>query len=427
MKASSIDIYSLNFILFSSFRHKALEAKPLFNCIIIYLYDFFKVVFKKGGRKYPSSQPILVYSPSINNQRTTDPIVSNLDDGNYTYWRKTDGHLPVVRIHLISLFYSFSFLAFYFKQSKDDKRLIRRFFDIFFTTVGRFKVIDRFFHENPQLKILVMANDHNQTNRCMIELAEKYGIKTIYTQHASVTDRFPALHFDYSFLDGLESFEKYDKVGNIRGKVFLSGSPRYDLLHDYAGQCKSNVIGIGLSEADKVEKVIELCSYIKSRSNYEIIIRPHPRTEPTFPSDMFINQGVSVSFPSKENSLSFLSQVSILIANESGIHLDAAIMHKSSIMYNFSDNEVMDWYGFIKQGLITCCTFYDEVLQQTENPPPVPSETIQYYYAAYNTPQEGNVGMLISKLINYVMENKNIDDYISQYFIDTKRGYYHYR
>lgn len=427
MKASSIDIYSLNYILFSSFRHKAQDAKPLFNCVIIYLYDFFKVVFKKGGVKYPISKPILVYSPSINNQRTTDPIVSNLDKGNYTYWRKTDGYLPVVRIHLISFFYSFSFFAFYFRQSKDDKRLIRRFFDIFFTTIGRFVVIDGFFKNNPQLKLLVMANDHNQTNRCMIDLANKYGIKAIYTQHASVTDRFPALHFDYSFLDGLESFEKYNKVGDIKGKVFLSGSPRYDLLHDYSGQCVSNVIGIGLSEADKVEKVVELCSYIKSRSNYKIIVRPHPRTEPTFPSDMFINQGVSISFPSKENSLPFLSKVSILIANESGIHLDAAIMHKRSIMYNFSDNDVMDWYGFIKQGLITYCNSYDDVFHQIENQKPIPSETLQYYYAAYNTPHEGNVGLLISKLINHLMDNNITDDFISQYFIGTKRGYYHYR
>ena len=426
MKASSIDIYSLNYILFSSFRHKAQEAKPLFTCFMIYLYDFLKDVFKKAGTKYPESKPILLYSPSINNQRTTDPIVSNLDEGSYTYWRKTDGCLPVVRIHLISLFYAVSFFVFYFRQSKEDKKLIRRFFNIFFTAIGRFIVIDRFYKKNSQLKILVMANDHNQTNRCMIELAEKYGIKTIYTQHASVTERFPALHFDYSFLDGLESYEKYEKVGDIKGRVFLSGSPRYDLLHDYSGIGKSNVIGIGLSEADKVEKVIELCSYIKSCSNYEIIVRPHPRTEPMFPSDIFINQGVTVSFPSKENSLSFLSKVSILIANESGIHLDAAIMHKRSIMFNFSENEVMDWYGFIKQGLITYCTSFDDVIHQIENQTPILSETIQYYYAAYNTPHEGKVGVLIAELIKTLLNN-NVDGFISKYFIKTGDGYYLYR
>lgn len=427
MKANEIDIYSLNYILFSSFRHKAKEAKPLITCILFYLYGFVKVLFTKGDLKSPSTKQILVYSPSINNQRTIDPIVSNLGTDSYTYWKTTDGNLPIVKIHLLSIFYSICFFSFYCRQSKDDKKLIRRFFDLFFNTIGRFKVIDRFYKNNPQLKILIMANDHNQTNRCMIELAEKYDIKTIYTQHASVTDRFPALHFDYSFLDGLESYEKYKKVGDIKGRVFLSGSPRYDFLHAYSGKIESDVIGIGLSEADKIEKVIEMCSFIKSRSTSKIIVRPHPRTEPTFPSDVFTNKGVSVSFPSKENSLSFLSQVSILIANESGIHLDAAIMHKRSIMYNFSDNDVMDWYGFIKQGLITCCTSYDEVLCQIENKMPIPSETIQYYYAAYNTKHEGKVGVLISELVKDLLKKQNIDSFIGQYFNETNNSYYQYR
>lgn len=427
MKSEEINIYDLNYILFSSFRHKVKNPRPFWWCFAYFICECVKSVFTKHAFRYPHAKPVLVYAPSVNNKRTVKPILSELNTDDFTLWGSTDGDLPRALIFFYSLFHFKSFIDFYKSQTVQDQRLIRRFFETFFITIGRFIVIERFLRNNSQLKIILMSNDHNQTNRCFIELASKYGIKTMYCQHASITERFPSLHFDFAFLDGMESFDKYYAIGNIKGMVFLTGSPRYDELISYSGKIvDKDMIGVGLSEADNIEKAFELCTAIKRNTSNNVIVRPHPRTESTFPFETFVNNGIEVSYPSKETSLSFLSNIGFLVANESGIHLDAALMRKGSVLFNMSDNNIMDWYGFLKQGLIKQCDTIEEVLQAINNKKEPSSESARYYYAAWNTQFEGKVGLLISKFVKCVLYNANIDDLISTFFIKLEREVYLY-
>lgn len=428
MKSKEINIYDLNYILFSSFRHKVKNPRPFVWCFAYFIYESIKSFFSKHAFRYPSSNALLVYAPSVNNQRTTATVIAGLKEENYTLWVNTDGELPQGWLHLYSLLRFGSFVRYYRKQNVQDKELIRFFFGFFFSTIGRYMVADRFLSRNAQIKMILMPNDHNQTNRCIIELAHKYGIQTIYCQHASVTEKFPPLHFDYSFLDGLESFEKYKTVGDMKGKVFLSGSPRYDELMEYAMRPRvDNTIGIGLGEADSLEKALSLCSYIQENSDMSIVVRPHPRTEPNFPSELFCEKGIVISYPSKESSLSFLSKISFLIANESGIHLDAALMRRKSILFNMSGHTVMDWYGYLKQGLMQQCDSFENVLHAITEKEDDQPDTAKYYYAAWNTPYEGKVGFLISQLVQCCLKGENVDSLIDSIFAQSEQGFFIYR
>ena len=53
-------------------------------------------------------------------------------------------------------------------------------------------------------------------------------IETLYIQHASVTSRFPALKFNYAFLDGFDTLNKYITAGPSETKVFLTGTCKFD-------------------------------------------------------------------------------------------------------------------------------------------------------------------------------------------------------
>jgi hypothetical protein len=264
---------------------------------------------------------------------------------------------------------------------------------------------------------MVFANDHSMPNRCLITLATKYNIETIYTQHASVTERFPALDFTYSFLDGEESYLKYKNIGNIRGKIFLAGSPRFDKYAQYASNNKDDKkIGVALSDNDSVEKAIELCHFILSLGGYKIIIRPHPAMTVDLKPLVDSMHGMEVSYPRNETSYEFISKVSLLIANESSIHLDACLLNVPSALFNFSEYSTNDWYSYIKNGLITVCNTYNDVeMAINQHRPVVDAHIVRYYNAAYQTAHFDNVGGLIATFIQCLLAG-NEDKYISKYF-----------
>ena len=57
-----------------------------------------------------------------------------------------------------------------------------------------------------------MSNDHSPANRALLLVAKSKGIKTVYMQHASVSNLFPVLDFDYSFLDGVNAYNIYKEI-----------------------------------------------------------------------------------------------------------------------------------------------------------------------------------------------------------------------
>lgn len=395
------DVKRLNHIRYTSSRVFVKDPYPLLVCIIRFILKAPYYAIKR--RKYKTDtflNDILFVVPTLNNLKSVRSIISSLPQEKCRIWDNYWTNIPYVKIYFHSILYLPLSLKLYFSSTKEDKELIRFYYLDFFTTCGIYTVLEGILKQNSQLKLMVFANDHLLINRCLIELAEKLCIKSLYVQHASITELFPPLRFDYSFLDGAESFLKYEKIGNMRGKIYITGSPRFDAFSTCDQVNKKYDIGIALNALDSSEKALELCLYLKKNYTNKIIVRPHvSMTTQQFDKDMFTKHNIEISDPNKDLSYVFLSDVNYLIANESGIHLDAALMGVPSILFNFSNKSIKDAYSFIKNGLVIKCDKYNEVIEKLKMPNHRLDRVVQFYAASYKSPAEGKVGKLIANFI----------------------------
>ena len=398
------DIKRLNHIKYTACRELVHNPHSICYCVIRFFLSTVKsLVFWHQGDL--SSKEILFVVPSLNNQKSVKTILDGLQTERFTVWgQDLPQRLPSSLMLLMSLRYINLFFKLYFASNREDRRLMRFYYYDFLTTCATYKVMERALRKCPQLKLLVLANDHVVITRSLIETTEKLHIKSLYVQHASVTTAFPPLRFDYALLDGLESYEKYKAIGNMRGKIFLSGSPRFDAFHSYLKNEKKYDVGIALNELDSEEKALELCRYLKEHYSERIIVRPHPGMlvpgQLLFHEEKFLKEGYSISDPQKDMSYVFISEIKVMVANESGIHLDAALMGVPSLLYNFSDNDVMDWYSYIKRGLVKKCDTFEELVNLLDAGYAIPTDVVRYYAASYQSPMDGKVGEMVATFIN---------------------------
>ena len=173
-------------------------------------------------------------------------IINNVENDTYLYLNNhvTDVHKRRAWWHSIP--YIFSLIKLYKKSNKDDKALILKYFTRLWTTYGLYKIAGEML-DKYKVRVLVLANDHNDINRCLIFNALEKGIKTVYVQHASVKRGFPRLDFTYSFLDGKESLDKYLYDGKPKGEVYLSGGVRFDSLYDKIAKRNYETHRIGIA------------------------------------------------------------------------------------------------------------------------------------------------------------------------------------
>lgn len=426
------DIKRLNYIKYTAYRGLVGNPHSIYYCIIKFVLATIKsILFWRRNRL--EVREVLIFAESINNLKSVQNIIDNLPKEKYTVWgRDFSQKKPYTKICLLSFIYLPFFLKLYISSSKEDRLLIRAYSYDFIMACANYEVFEKILVNNPQLKMIVLANDHCLVNRVLVELAEKFNIKSLYVQHASVTTAFPPLRFDYAFLDGLESFEKYKIVGNMRGRIFLSGSPRFDAFHSYKCESKKYHVGIALNEFDSEEQALELCKYLKVNYSDKIIVRPHPgmlnSSNLLFHKEKFLKEGIPVSDPRKDLSYVFISELRVLVANESGIHLDAALMSVPSLLYNFSNNEVMDWYSFIKNGLVRKCDSFEDLVGSLNFRYEVPQEVVRYYAASYNSQKEGKVGEMIATFIKQeLLDSEEVAfDYIYS-IMNRKDEYAEYR
>lgn len=418
-----IDIIDINMILFSSYRMKVNRPYPIVICYLLFLAYCLRNLLRFDF-KYKSLNRCLFLVPSLNNRRTLEPIYRLLDKKDYTTLEGYRFELPWSIVAWKSLCSLPKFHRVYKKQNREDKLLIRQFHTIFLTTYGIHHVAQQLLERNPNTEMIVMANDHLTFCRIISMLAPAYGIKTVYTQHASVTERFPALDFTYSFLDGLDSYHKYRSVARTKGKILLSGSPRFDELKKIrSGRAKNNLIGIACNSIDRLEKVVELVNHLIDNTDYKVVVRPHPSMQHTFPKERFGNPRITFSSPDEESSFEFIARLQVLIANESSIHLDSLLLGVPTILYNFTDNATIDWYSYLKNGLMDKCDDKSLIVEHI-NRATVRPDKVKDFYAALGTDYEYNVSTLIADFIKCSISHQS-DSLID---IFTNQGeYYEYK
>ena len=422
MKRKSFDYRSIGHIEFSIPLTNRVKIPSIWKCVISQIAHYISNLFRHQIA-YPESGEVVFVTQSVNNERTLCPIAERINNCSHKVIRISD--FPVTYVYQYALKTWPDFLGFYHKNNTEDRLRIRKEFQYFVNAPGYRKVYLEYFRRNKGIRIIVVANDHTIPTRCLIETAREVDIPVVYTQHASVSEAFPPLHFAYSFLDGRESYEKYLKVGDIKGKVVLLGSPRFDDVMPkrlLVTNTSREAIGVGLSPGDSLEKALRLCLHIKEKTNKEVIIRPHPRNMPTFDKALLTKHQIEISDSTKETSYDFFTRISVLIANESGIHLDAAIFGIPAILFNFSNSKVFDWYGFIRQGLIQFADSFDHVVELINLSKPAAIDKVQYYYAAFKTPYDGHISETIAAFLEAEVCKSEAIGFLNDHFVEKEKN-----
>ena len=367
---------------------------------------------------------VLFFPVTNNNNRVLEPIWSNLQEGTcsiLTFDNRED-YIPSNLVSVYSILNIFALISLYIQSNPRERLIIRTYFDEFFSVAGYIKVYDKLLSHS-DVRLIILANDHSVLTRALFHVAERKGIKTIYLQHCSVTEKFPKLRFDYCFLDGEESLLKYLQAGKPSGRVYLSGNPRFDAMVKCKVKQRSNQknIGIALSDLDNEEDIRNFFIVMLKHGFQHLTVRPHPAAK--FDSTWYEEHGIAYSNSKVENPFEFVSRMDIVIAGESGIHLDAAMMNVRSICYDISNTIPGDYYSYIKNGLVPYAASIEELFALIENEDADLYEGRQmkarWYNAAYGTQYEGHIGEMIADFIRHE-QNNDIEGFDQKYKFENK-------
>lgn len=417
-KLLTYDIKEHNYIYYTSFNPKK-DAASFWS----YIWEQIRMLMERGNLKYVAKQlwkpfykkcdplkSVLFVPISENNKRAMEPIWQKIKPEDFSIaWIGDEKYIPSKLVRFWSMVYIWPLIRLYIKSNYNEKLLIRTYFYEFFNTIGMIVVLNKLlkFH---RIRLLVFANDHCSFPRALITVARMQGIKTMYIQHCSVTERFPSLQFDYSFLDGLESYLKYRAAGKTKGKIYLSGNPRFDIMFQY--KCTDSrvkkKIGIALNHHDDEKMIKSLCLELLTYGYHEIAIRPHPGEK--FNPTWYEEHGIEYSDSNIENPFEFISRMKLIIAGECGIHLDAAMMGTQSIYYNATNSTPLDWYSYIKNDLIPYANSLEDLIsfisQNDIEDLEIMYEKMKWYNASYGTKYEGRIGNLMADFIYYALDDK---------------------
>lgn len=409
MRYSQLDVVDINRIIFISNEKQPSLVKQL--CIFfgqLFYYTF--IVHFRYKALPPNYKGIVFFGVSINNQRSLDPIIEHLDEGEYLYLKNHKSDVNKRRAYWLSLPYLLVLLKTYRKADANTKPLIKKYFTRLWSTFGYYHIAKEYL-EQYQMKVLVVSSDQGEFHRCLLLRSKELGIKSIYVQHASVAKGFPKLIASYSFLDGQESLDKYLFAGQPEGEVFLTGGVRFDpIFQQYATKHieKVKTIGIAINMLDDFEKVKGLCTYL-SEHDFKLVLRPHPRYG-SLDTAWLAAKGIAFSDPKAESSFDFISKIDLMISNESSIHLDAAMMQCPSLLFNFSTHPILDHYSYIKSGLVSVADSEARFIDLIRDPKALlPAiKTLQFYNASCGTQLEGHLGVAIATFIHSIVTSNSI-------------------
>ncbi len=413
------NIDDLGFIYFSvgkenaPYMNRSIDNKLSGNSFLggcNFFLRFFYYLFHsplRYDKRLKKANAVMVYGESTNNRNTLLPIINKLGDEElidihgqkqYPKWKQYWYALP----HLGKLVKEIR------RSNQDRKEIIRYFFAKFWVMYGCNKAAGELL-DYYKPRMLVMANDHLHFNRSLLREANRRGIPTMYVQHAAVTDRFPALSFTYSLLDGEDSYSKYKMREETCGNIYLSGGIRFDAINGVEKQKEGGtIVGVAINQIDEEAIVKNVCLQLKEINvngrSVKVVLRPHPQMELDAWKEWCVNNDIGFSVAKIESSFQFLSRISVLVSDQSSIHLDAAMCHTPSVVYSFSSVEQEDFYSFVKNGLTVKANDIDSLATFIANSTEynVPQKAVKYYNCSYGTNYEGDVATMMADLIKSI-------------------------
>lgn len=376
-----------------------------------YLAPFVKlfkqeILFQRQQKQYLTTQNLkgktwLFFSTS-NNYNSLKFLTNELKDAiligfGASFGQPNDIHLPFHR----KAFYLWKYpkIRRFFKQHYGHDAV--RFGDFLFNSVGLYEIAYKYLKKY-QPKCLILANDHSERQRALLNAAQRLDIPVVYIQHASITHFMPPLDFDLSLLEGQDALDKYRDLGRIKGKVEFIGMPKFDKYLQFRKTSETITNIACCTNLLDTQKEIEatLKQLAAHFPKCQISFRPHPNDNRIFN----LPDTIAVSTKS-ETSFDFILRQDVLIAGTSSIHLEAILLNVNSIYFEITalEENLIDAYGYVKNGLVEKAVDIHNLIEKIENlqqnNPPV-FQKAKYYNAVVGTAYEGKSGILAAKYIH---------------------------
>ena len=283
-----------------------------------------------------------------------------------------------------------------------------------------------------QPKIIIVLNDHHVINRSLRLSAEIMDVKTLYLQHASVSEIFPPLEFNYALLDGNIAHQFYiqcyqtQQRTNLRiekniakCKVILTGQKKSVVKKNEEKMLKGLHIGLAVNPDDDFDYLQKLLEHLSSMK-VKCIVRTHQGQSLFFLKQLkaYIRDKNWISWSdSREHMISnYFMQVNLLIASNSSIHLEAALAGLPTFYYEMTSKVLYsDYYGYVRNGVSKKLenNFSFELLKNfvnSEHNDLQRLKSIKSYSETYGTSWQDQEGKLSALIINRILNDKSLDD-----------------
>lgn len=381
-------------------------------------FKFFKSMF---GHLILGFHPLRLIAPkrrimffyiTKNNFDSLKPIANLLPNSvlitAYPKWKQ--GYLiPMFFAYLFSLPFLPTLLCYIYKSKGYQGKSFSSFFKQYWLTFGFYYFL-RIYLRLTVPKAIVVANDHRPEPRTLVLVAQELKIATFYIQHASVSEKFPPLNFDYALLEGKDSLSKYSKIGEIKSKVFLIGMAKFDKYFlEINKSVKLTKLGICTNKLDPLDKVSDLTRYLSKRfAAIELFLRPHPgkaNKYKLFHQNLALRVSARYSDPETESTFVFLKKVDAIIACRSSILLEAALLNVYPIYYDYT-NKKMDGYGYVRNNLADYVNNYknlEVIIERLIRYKPYIRNRTKYYCETVGTENDGKSAELAKDIISSIV------------------------
>ena len=425
------------------------KYRGIFLQVLLFFYKVlinFKLFDKKKLKK-----PIFLFSETVNQFNTLKTISDALKEKGEDFYffiskslfkknfdlenlRFMKFNFNVILVCFILFFYRALPLYLKLKKKNQKNKISIRFNQSCMSYVFIPYFIDLLKKIKP--KIVIISNDHSVSNRSLRLSAEMLGIKTIYLQHASVSEFFPPLEFDYTLLDGKVSHQIYlhcyknQAIENLRIKnniknceIIFSGQKKIVTKKNKNRELSELNIGFAVGENDNFNYVQELLNYINNNKT-KCIVRTHPAQDPLYIEKlkkyMEDKDWLSWSDPREHLISDYFAYINVIIAGESSIHLEAAIAGLPTFHYELSENLVQpDYYGYVKNGIsmrLKKNFSLNKLKSSIQNKfnSSQRAQAIKNYSETYNTHWQNREGQLTCIIIDKILNNEPLDQFFNQ-------------
>ncbi len=355
----------------------------------------------------------LFFVTTRNQTAALQPLVTEIKNAELVGIEGFGNHqLPLFWAYVWSLPFLPVVMGRYWRASGLERRPFRHVWDMYWLSYGYYILLRRLLRQM-RPSVVVMSNDHMLWTRALLRAAQAEKLTTIYLQHASVSERFPPLAFDFALLDGFDAAQKYAACGPSATKVFLVGLPRFDAYATRINrQSQASVVGICINPQNGLDEVARLVMALaQTAPGLQFVLRPHPSDPRREMWQKLARQAEwEYSDGRTEPAFQFLSRMDVVLAGDSSILLEAALMNVYPIYYDFLGQK-LDYYGFHQNGL---AAYHDDpqvvavALQELATRKPDVRDRTKRYCASVHTAYDGRSAELAAALIRQIIAGESL-------------------